>query len=110
MKLVDEFQNSSTPKVFLLSLKAAGTGLTLTRASYVFLLDPWWNPQAERQAIDRAHRIGQDKPVFVYRLVANDTIEEKVMKLQDDKRRLFAEVIEGGDQSGRLAGVKLKDS
>ena len=99
MKLVDEFQNSSKPKVFLLSLKAAGTGLTLTRASYVFLLDPWWNPQAERQAIDRAHRIGQDKPVFVYRLVANDTIEEKVMKLQDEKRRLFAEIIEGGDHS-----------
>lgn len=81
--------------VFLISLKAGGFGLTLTEADYVFLLDPWWNPQAEEQAVDRVHRIGQDKPVMVYRLVSAGTIEEKVMALKEKKADLFARVVEG---------------
>src|ERR1019366_1191836 len=81
---------------FLISLKAGGFGLNLTAADYVFVLDPWWNPATEEQAIDRTHRIGQDKPVMVYRLVAADTIEEKVVALQKRKRDLFAKVIDGG--------------
>lgn len=83
--------------VFLLSLKAGGVGLTLVEADYVFLLDPWWNPAAESQAIDRAHRIGQDRPVFAYRMIAADTIEEKVLALQQRKSRLFAAVMDDED-------------
>jgi SNF2 family DNA or RNA helicase len=86
------FREGDDP-LFLISLKAGGFGLTLTEADYVFILDPWWNPAAEEQAIDRTHRIGQDKTVMVYRLVATDTIEEKVVALQDRKRRLFADVV-----------------
>jgi SNF2 family DNA or RNA helicase len=72
----------------LLSLKAGGTGLNLTAADHVFLVDPWWNPAVEDQAADRAHRIGQDKPVMVYRMVARDTVEERILELQEKKRRL----------------------
>ena len=86
------FREGDDP-VFLISLKAGGFGLTLTEADYVFILDPWWNPAAEAQAIDRTHRIGQDKHVNVYRLVAADTIEEKVMQLQESKRNLFDAVV-----------------
>ena len=86
------FRGGADP-VFLISLKAGGFGLTLTEADYVFILDPWWNPAAELQAIDRTHRIGQDKPVNVYRLVAADTIEEKVVALQRRKRDLFDSVV-----------------
>ena len=78
--------------MFLISLKAGGVGLTLTEADYVFVLDPWWNPAVEAQAVDRAHRIGQERPVIVYRLVAADTIEEKVMALKARKADLFARV------------------
>ena len=78
--------------VFLISLKAGGFGLNLTEADYCFLLDPWWNPAAEAQAVDRAHRIGQTRSVMVYRLVAKDTIEEKVMALKARKARLFSSV------------------
>lgn len=81
---------------FLISLKAGGFGLTLTEADYVYVLDPWWNPAAEAQAVDRAHRIGQDKTVMVYRLIATDTIEEKVLALQERKRDLFSRVVDGG--------------
>ncbi len=88
-----------TDPVFLISLKAGGVGLTLTEADYVFVLDPWWNPATEAQAIDRAHRIGQDKTVMVYRLVASDTIEEKVLALQARKRDLFTRVVDGGAMS-----------
>ena len=91
---VEEFQESTNPSVFLLSLKAASTGLTLTRADYVFIYDPWWNPAVENQAIDRTHRIGQDKPVIAYRLVVENTIEEKIILMQNEKRKLFSEVIE----------------
>ncbi len=92
-EIVRQFTESAEPAVFLLSLKAAGTGLTLTKADYVFLYDPWWNPAVERQAIDRTHRIGQDKPVIAYRLVAADTVEEKVLDLQREKAELFAQVM-----------------
>ena len=80
--------------VFLISLKAGGFGLNLTEADYVFLLDPWWNPASENQAVDRTHRIGQTRSVNVYRLVATATIEEKVMALRDRKARLFAAVMD----------------
>ncbi len=102
---VDEFQNSKKPSVFLLSLKAASTGLTLTKADYVFIYDPWWNPAAESQAIDRTHRIGQDKPVIAYRLVVQDTIEEKIILMQNEKRRLFSEVIENQTQTASNLSV-----
>lgn len=94
--VIDSFR-AGEADVFLISLKAGGFGLTLTEADYVFLLDPWWNPQAEEQAVDRAHRIGQDKPVMVYRLVSEGTIEEKVMALKEKKAELFERVVEGSD-------------
>jgi len=97
--LVADFKSGSAP-VFLISLKAGGFGLNLTEADYCFVLDPWWNPAAEAQAVDRTHRIGQTRTVMVYRMVATGTIEEKVVELQDRKRELFARVIDGGDVFG----------
>ncbi|QWC86559.1 DEAD/DEAH box helicase [Nocardioidaceae bacterium] len=91
--VVEAFRDSG-PSIFLISLKAGGTGLTLTEADYVFVLDPWWNPAVEAQAVDRAHRIGQDKPVMVYRLVSAGTIEEKVVELQARKAALAASVLD----------------
>jgi superfamily II DNA or RNA helicase len=93
--LVDAFQRGDAP-VFLLSLKAGGTGLNLTAADVVIHYDPWWNPAAEAQATDRAHRIGQDKPVLVYKLVGKGTIEEKILALQEKKRALFTSVMDDG--------------
>jgi SNF2 family DNA or RNA helicase len=90
---IGAFRSGDAP-VFLISLKAGGFGLTLTEADYVFLLDPWWNPAAESQAVDRAHRIGQTRPVNVYRLIAGGTIEDKVMALQQRKARLFRAVMD----------------
>ena len=98
---VERFQSDPECKVFLISLKAGGVGLNLTAADYVFLLDPWWNPAVEMQAIDRTHRIGQTRPVFAYRLIARDTVEEKVLELQSAKRSL-AEAIVNADN--RLIG------
>jgi superfamily II DNA or RNA helicase len=95
---VESFQNDPDCKVFLISLKAGGLGLNLTAADYIFLLDPWWNPAVESQAIDRAHRIGQTRPVFAYRLIARDTVEEKVLELQAKKRAL-ADAIINADNS-----------
>ncbi len=86
--VVSRFQQRDGPPVFLISLKAGGTGLNLTAADHVFILDPWWNPAVEDQAADRAHRIGQKKPVFVHRLIAADTVEERVLALQQEKQRL----------------------
>ena len=86
--------------VFLISLKAGGFGLNLTEADYVFLLDPWWNPASEAQAVDRTHRIGQTKQVMVYRLVASDTIEQKVMALKDRKGELVASILDAGLETG----------
>ncbi|MCT1867443.1 DEAD/DEAH box helicase [Dermabacter sp. p3-SID358] len=94
--VIRDFREGNDP-VFLISLKAGGFGLTLTEADYVFLLDPWWNPAAENQAIDRTHRIGQTERVMVYRLVASDTIEDKVLALQDKKRALFDSLTDGGE-------------
>ena len=93
---VSGFRDGDAP-VFLISLKAGGFGLTLTEADYVFLLDPWWNPAAENQAVDRAHRIGQDRQVMVYRMIAEDTIEEKVLALQRRKAELFDSLTDGGE-------------
>jgi superfamily II DNA or RNA helicase len=93
-EVIEEFRAGAAP-VFLISLKAGGVGLTLTEADYVFVLDPWWNPAAEAQAVDRAHRIGQDRTVMVYRLVSGDTIEDKVMALKERKAALFAKVVDG---------------
>ncbi len=89
-------------EVFLISLKAGGFGLNLTEADYVFLLDPWWNPAAEDQAIDRTHRIGQDKPVMVYRMVSAGTIEEKVMALKARKSAVFDAVLDDDELFGSL--------
>ncbi|MEO7804326.1 MAG: DEAD/DEAH box helicase [Actinomycetota bacterium] len=90
---VERFQEDPDCRVFLISLKAGGLGLNLTAAEYVFLLDPWWNPAVEAQAIDRTHRIGQALPVFAYRIIARDTIEEKVLQLQESKRTLADSII-----------------
>jgi SNF2 family DNA or RNA helicase len=95
---VERFQNDPACKLFLISLKAGGLGLNLTAAEYVFLLDPWWNPAVEAQAIDRAHRIGQTRRVFAYRLIAKDTVEEKVLQLQQSKKDL-ADAIINADNS-----------
>jgi SNF2 family DNA or RNA helicase len=105
---VIRFQAGEVP-VILVSLKAGGTGLNLTAADTVILYDPWWNPAVEAQAIDRAHRIGQTKPVFVHRLIARDTIEEKILSLQDKKRSLAATLWgDGGDEGA--APAKLTES
>lgn len=95
---VDRFQTDPKCPLFLISLKAGGLGLNLTAADYVFILDPWWNPAVEAQAVDRAHRIGQTRRVFAYRLIARDTVEEKILQLQGDKRKL-ADAIVSADNS-----------
>ncbi len=100
-KAVDDFQ-AGQGDVFLISLKAGGLGLNLTAADYVIHMDPWWNPAVEDQASDRAHRIGQDKPVTVYRLVAAGTIEEKIVQLHSDKRDLADNLLSGADQAAGL--------
>jgi SNF2 family DNA or RNA helicase len=98
-KVIQRFKDGTAP-VFLISLKAGGFGLNLTEADYCFLLDPWWNPATEAQAIDRTHRIGQTRNVMVYRLIARDTIEEKVIALNARKAKLFASVIDDGNAFG----------
>ena len=90
---VDQFQTDPSLPFFLISLKAGGVGLNLTAADYVIHIDPWWNPAVEMQATDRTHRIGQDKPVFVYKMIARDSVEEKILQLQDRKRALVSQLI-----------------
>ena len=90
---VDRFQNDPSVPFFLISLKAGGVGLNLTAADYVIHLDPWWNPAVEMQAADRTHRIGQDKPVFIYKFIARDTVEEKILQLQERKKILVDQLI-----------------
>lgn len=102
--VIESFRDGDAP-VFLISLKAGGVGLTLTEADYVFVLDPWWNPAAEAQAVDRAHRIGQTQHVMVYRLVSTETIEEKVMELKERKAELFAKVVDGEGAMGSTIGA-----
>ena len=98
---IERFQKSSIP-VFLISLKAGGTGLNLTGADTVIHLDPWWNPAAEQQAIDRAHRIGQTQPVTVFRLIAEHSVEEKILALQDRKKDLAAQMLAGNKLEASL--------
>lgn len=105
-KRVDAFQ-SGVGDVFLISLKAGGTGLNLTAADYVIHMDPWWNPAVEDQASDRAHRIGQQRPVTIYRLVAKNTIEEKIVDLHHQKRDLADSLLEGTDVSGKISTEAL---
>jgi len=90
---VDEFQANDDIPFFLISLRAGGVGLNLTAADYVIHIDPWWNPAVEMQATDRTHRIGQDKPVFVYKYITRDTVEEKILKLQEQKKELVEKLI-----------------
>ena len=104
--VVAGFQAASGPPVMLVSLRAGGTGLNLTAADHVYLLDPWWNPAVEDQAADRTHRIGQQRPVFVHRLIAEDTVEEKILELHARKRALADSVIEGA-QSPALSREDL---
>jgi SNF2 family DNA or RNA helicase len=99
-QVIQEFQTDSAKRVFLISLKAGGTGLNLTEADYVYLVDPWWNPAVENQAIDRCHRIGQDKPVIAIRLICPGTVEEKIQLLQEDKKTLADQLIQS--DAGRL--------
>ncbi|HEY4393928.1 MAG TPA: DEAD/DEAH box helicase, partial [Polyangia bacterium] len=105
--VVEQFQSADGPPVMLLSLKAGGVGLNLTAADHVFLVDPWWNPATEDQAADRAHRIGQDRPVMVYRLVATDTVEERILALQERKRSLAAAALGGADVGAPLTKADL---
>lgn len=90
---VEKFQGDETVKVFLISLKAGGVGLNLTAADYVYIVDPWWNPAAEQQAIDRTHRIGQTRKIFAYKMICKDSIEEKILKLQEKKKNLSDDLV-----------------
>jgi SNF2 family DNA or RNA helicase len=105
--VVAEFQDEKGPPVMLVSLKAGGTGLNLTAADHVFLLDPWWNPAVEDQAADRAHRIGQERPVMVYRMVAKDTVEERIFALQEKKRALADVALGEADHAGGITRDEL---
>jgi SNF2 family DNA or RNA helicase len=105
--VVNEFQAEKGPPVMLVSLKAGGTGLNLTAADHVFLVDPWWNPAVEDQAADRAHRIGQDRPVMVYRLVAKDTVEERILALQAKKRAVADVALGNADHGGGITRDEL---
>ncbi len=105
--VVERFQDPAGPPVMLISLRAGGTGLNLTAADHVFLLDPWWNPAVEDQAADRAHRIGQDKPVLVHRLVARDTVEERILALQERKRALAEAAIGDAAQASSIDREEL---
>jgi len=107
--VVRRFQSDGGPPLMLISLKAGGTGLNLTAADHIFLLDPWWNPAVEDQAADRAHRIGQDKPVMVYRLVAAETVEERILLLQQRKRELARAALDGGAAAAGLTRDDLME-
>jgi SNF2 family DNA or RNA helicase len=104
---VERFQKDPKCGLFLISLKAGGLGLNLTAAEYVFLLDPWWNPAVEAQAIDRAHRIGQQHQVFAYRLIARDTVEERILELQQSKRALADAIINA--DNGLIRNLSRED-
>ncbi|MFO0429351.1 MAG: DEAD/DEAH box helicase [Planctomyces sp.] len=106
---VNRFQDDPDCRVFLISLKAGGLGLNLTAADYVFLLDPWWNPAVEAQAIDRAHRVGQNRTVFAYRLICRDTVEEKIAELQKQKRELADAILDGSDDGSVLKDLSAED-
>ena len=105
--MVHRFQTDPTCPLFLISLKAGGLGLNLTAADYVFILDPWWNPAVEQQAIDRAHRIGQTKPVFAYRLICQDSVEQRIIELQENKKILADAII--GSQGNLLKNLTREE-
>ena len=107
--VVEGFQDAAGPPVMLISLKAGGTGLNLTAADHVFLLDPWWNPAVEDQAADRTHRIGQNRPVMIYRLVASDTVEERILALQQSKRELAQAALAEGSGATAIRREELLD-
>jgi non-specific serine/threonine protein kinase len=106
-RAIQRFQNDENCRVFLISLKAGGVGLNLTAADYVYIVDPWWNPAVEQQAIDRTHRIGQTKNIFAYRMICKDTIEDKILQLQDRKRVLARDII--SDDEGFVKSLSRED-
>ena len=105
-RAIDAFRGGDNP-VFLISLKAGGFGLNLTEADYCFVCDPWWSPAAEAQAVDRAHRIGQTRPVTVYRLVTRDTIESRIVELHHDKRALAESILAEGEATALPSAEEL---
>ena len=105
-KIVENFKKSKKIKPFLISIKAGGVGLNLTEANYVFIIDPWWNPFVEKQAIDRTHRIGQDKNVNIYKFISKNSIEEKILNLQKSKQEMSENLIDTNFESAKL---NLKD-
>jgi non-specific serine/threonine protein kinase len=106
-RAIDNFQNNPECRVFLISLKAGGVGLNLTAADYVYIVDPWWNPAVEQQAIDRTHRIGQTRNIFAYRMICKDTVEDKIIQLQEKKRLLAKELI--SDDAGFVKKLTRDD-
>jgi len=106
-KAIQNFQNNDDCRVFLISLKAGGVGLNLTAADYVYIVDPWWNPAVEQQAIDRTHRIGQTKNIFAYRMICVDTIEDKILQLQEKKKKLASDLI--ADDAGFVKALSKSD-
>jgi len=106
-RAIQSFQNNDEVRVFLISLKAGGVGLNLTAADYVYIVDPWWNPAVEQQAIDRTHRIGQTKNIFAYRMICKDTIEDKIIQLQEKKRNLARDLVT--DDSGFVKSLSKED-
>jgi len=106
-RAIQRFQNDPNCRVFLISLKAGGVGLNLTAADYVYIVDPWWNPAVEQQAIDRTHRIGQTKNIFAYRMICKDTIEDKIVQLQEKKRILARDLI--ADDEGFVKSLSRED-
>jgi non-specific serine/threonine protein kinase len=106
-RAIQSFQNNDEVRVFLISLKAGGVGLNLTAADYVYIVDPWWNPAVEQQAIDRTHRIGQTKNIFAYRMICKGTIEDKIIQLQEKKRNLARDLVT--DDSGFVKSLTKED-
>jgi len=104
---VESFQNDDAIRIFLISLMAGGVGLNLTAAEYIYLIDPWWNPAVEQQAIDRTHRIGQTKKVFAYKMICKDSVEEKILQLQQRKKNLAADLVT--DESGFVKKLTQDD-
>ena len=109
MELVEQFNNNDETKVFLISLKAGGTGLNLTSADIVIHFDPWWNPAVEDQATDRAHRIGQENVVQVFKLISEGTVEDKILSLQEKKKQLIKDVLDSDYKHDNILGSLSKE-
>ena len=108
-QVINEFQENTDNHIFLISLKAGGVGLNLTKAGYVFIIDPWWNPAAENQAISRAHRIGQDKQVFVYRFITENSIEGKIQMLKEKKSSLADKFINSNNPFSEITKQEIME-